>query len=231
VEVICGEKTKEETADIVFQVAESVGKKPILVKKDAPGFALNRIQFAVLREARHIVESGIADMADVDKVLKYGLGSRLFDDEGIPSRQNVVIDHGVLKTYLCDCYSARKLGFEPTGSATRGVTSNPSSGTSNFYMQNGTISPEEIITSVKNGLYLTSVDWVGINYVTGDYSRGASGIWIENGKLTYPVQEFTVAGNMLDMMQNITMIGNDLEFRNSIAAPTFKMKEMTISGS
>jgi len=166
-----------------------------------------------------------------DGLLKYGLGSRLFDDEGLPSRKNVVIDKGVLKTYLCDCYSARKLGHPTTGSASRGVSSNPSSDTSNFYMQNGTIPPEEIIASVKNGLYLTSVDWVGINYVTGDYSRGATGIWIEDGKLTYPVQEFTVASNILEMMHNISMIGNDLEFRTSKAAPTFKIDEMMISGS
>lgn len=166
-----------------------------------------------------------------DSLLKYGLGSRTFDDEGLPGRKNTVIDNGTLKTYLCDCYSARKLGFKPTGSATRSVSSNPSSGTSNFYMQKGKYPRDEIIASVKNGLYLTSVDWVGINYVTGDYSRGATGIWIENGKLTYPVQEFTVAGNTLEMLQNISMIGDDLEFRDSVAAPTFKIRNMTISGS
>ncbi|MCD6440511.1 MAG: TldD/PmbA family protein [Candidatus Marinimicrobia bacterium] len=166
-----------------------------------------------------------------DGLLEYGLGSRRFDDEGLPSRKNVVIDKGMLKTYLCDCYSARKLNQPTTGSASRGVSSNPSSSTSNFFMQNGTIPPEEIIASVKDGLYLTSVDWVGINYVTGDYSRGATGIWIKEGKLAYPVQEFTVASNMLKMMKNISMIGNDLEFRASIATPTFKIDEMMISGS
>jgi PmbA protein len=98
-------------------------------------------------------------------------------------------------------------------------------------LQNGTISPKEIIASVKDGLYLTSVDWVGVNYVTGDYSRGAAGIWIKDGKLAYPVQEFTIAGNMLEMMKNISMIGNDLEFRFSTAAPTFKIDEMMISGT
>jgi PmbA protein len=166
-----------------------------------------------------------------DGLLEYGLGSRRFDDEGLPGRKNVVIDKGVLKTYLCDCYSARKLNQPTTGSASRGVSSNPSSSTSNFFMQNGTIPPEEIIASVKDGLYLTSVDWVGINYVTGDYSRGATGIWIKDGKLAHPVQEFTVASNMLKMMKNISMIGNDLEFRAGIATPTFKINEMMISGS
>ena len=224
-----GRKPKTQKVPVVFDPVVAGDFLRIISQTIVGNSIYNKNSFLVdkLNESIAVKDLTIID----DGLLKYGLGSRLFDDEGLPSRKNVIIDHGVLKTYLCDCYSARKLGFEPTGSATRGVTSNPSSGTSNFYMQNGTISPEEIIASVKNGLYLTSVDWVGINYVTGDYSRGASGIWIENGKLTYPVQEFTVAGNMLDMMKNIIMIGNDLEFRNSIAAPTFKMKEMTISGS
>jgi len=134
-------------------------------------------------------------------------------------------------SYLCDCYSARKLKHPPTGSASRGISSGPSPSTTNFYMQNGNVPPEEIIKSVKEGLYLTSVHWVGVNYVTGDYSRGAEGIWIENGKLTYPVQEFTVASNMLDMMKSIEMIGSDLTFRDSTNAPTFLIKEMMISGS
>ena len=224
-----GRKPRTQKVPVVFDPVVA-GDFITIISQTVVGNAIyNKNSFLVdkLNESIAVKDLTIID----DGLLKYGLGSRLFDDEGLPSRKNIVIDQGILKTYLCDCYSARKLGFKPTGSATRGVTSNPSSGTSNFYMQNGTTSPKEIIASVKNGLYLTSVDWVGINYVTGDYSRGASGIWIENGKLTYPVQEFTVAGNMLDMLNNITMIGNDLEFRNSIAAPTFKMKEMTISGS
>lgn len=224
-----GRKPKTQKVPVVFDPVTARDFLTIIAQTVIGNSIYNKNSFLVnkLNESIAVRDLTIID----DGLLEYGLGSRLFDDEGLPSRKNVVVDQGILKTYLCDCYSARKLGFEPTGSATRGVTSNPSSGTSNFYIQNGTIPPEEIIASVKNGLYLTSVDWVGINYVTGDYSRGATGIWIENGKLTYPVQEFTVAGNMLEMLQNITMIGNDLEFRNSIAAPTFKIKEMTISGT
>jgi len=166
-----------------------------------------------------------------DGLLPDGLGSNLFDDEGLPCRRNTIIENGVLKTYLCDIYASRKLKLPPTGSASRGVTSNPAPATTNLFMQNGPYSRDEIIASVKKGLYLTSVDWTGINYVTGDYSRGASGTWIENGRLTYPVQEFTVAGNMPEMMQQIVMIGDDLVMRSTSEAPTFKIKSMTISGT
>jgi len=165
-----------------------------------------------------------------DATLPGGNDSRYFDDEGLPARRNIVVENGVLNAYLCDCYSARKLRLPPTGSARRGTSFDPTSSTSNFYMQAGKYTPEEIIGSVKNGLYLTAVNWVGINYVTGDYSRGAEGLWIENGKLTYPVQEFTVAGNLLNMLQSISMIGNDLIFRDSINSPTFKINQLTISG-
>jgi PmbA protein len=165
-----------------------------------------------------------------DAIIPGGLGSRYFDDEGLPGRRNLVIEDGVLKTYLCDCYSARQLKTIPTGSARRGASSEPSPATANFFMNPGKYSPEEIIGSVKNGLYLTEVNWVGINYVTGDYSRGAEGIWIEDGKLTYPVQECTVAGNMLTMLNSIKMIANDLDFRGTVNSPTFLIEPLTISG-
>jgi PmbA protein len=166
-----------------------------------------------------------------DGLLPGGLASRHFDDEGLPSRKNPVIQQGVLQNYLCDCYSARKLNLPPTASASRSTSSKPSPSTTNFYMEKGPFSPAEIIASVTNGLYLTYVHWVGINYITGDYSRGAEGLWIENGKLSYPVQEFTIAGNVKDMLKHISMIGNDLEFRDTRNAPTFKIDSMTISGS
>ncbi len=165
-----------------------------------------------------------------DGLMENGLGSRLFDDEGLPSRKNVVIKNGILKTWLTDTYTGKKLKMKSTGNASRGLGSNPSPAVSNFYMEKGQYSPEEIIKSVKNGLYLTNVHWTGINRITGDYSRGAEGIWIKDGQLDQPVQEFTVASNMKNMMKNIVMIGNDLEFRSSVSAPTFKISEMTISG-
>lgn len=166
-----------------------------------------------------------------DSLLPSGLGSRYFDGEGLPARKNIICENGVLQKYLCDTYFARKLGLPPTGSASRGASSEPSPSVTNLYLTPGTFNPEEIISSVQEGIYLTDVHWVGINYVTGDYSRGAEGFWIENGKITYPIQEFTIASNVLTMLQSIEMIGNDLKFRDTINAPTLKISSMTVSGS
>jgi PmbA protein len=166
-----------------------------------------------------------------DAIMPDGPASRPFDAEGVKSDAIEVIKDGALQLYLCDAYSARKLHRTPTGSASRGFSSAPTVSPNNFYMKPGNYTREEIIKSVKHGLYLTNLYWTGVNPVTGDYSRGAEGIWIEHGEPTYPVQEIIVAGNLLTMMHNITMIGNDLDFRTPIAAPTFLVSEMVVSGS
>jgi len=154
-----------------------------------------------------------------DGLMPGGLGSRPFNGEGQASRQRTIVDNGKLASYFLDSYSARKLGTKPNGGSQ-----------SNLYIKPGTKSPEEIIASVKNGLYLTHVSGPGFNGVTGDYSRGASGIWIENGELAYPVQEITIAGNVLAMLKSVEEIGNDLEFRSSVASPTLKIGSMMIAG-
>ena len=159
-----------------------------------------------------------------------GLGSRPFDGEGLPTRKNVVVDRGVLSSYLLDTYSAKKLSLASTGNASRSVGESPSVGPTNFYLVPGTATPEQIVGSVKHGLYVTDLIGFGINMVTGDYSRGASGFWIENGELAYPVEEITIAGNLKRMFADIEMIGNDLVFRGRIASPTIKLAEMTIAG-
>ena len=160
-----------------------------------------------------------------------GLGSRPFDGEGLPTRKTTVMDRGRLASYLLDSYSGRKLGLASTGNASRGVGESPSVGPSNFYLVPGSKSPEDIIRSVKNGLYVTELIGFGVNMVTGDYSRGAAGFWIENGELAYPVEEITIAGNLKRMFADIELIGNDLEFRGRIASPTVKIGEMTIAGN
>jgi len=142
-----------------------------------------------------------------------------------------VLDKGVLATYLLDCYSARKLGMKPTGNAARSVGEAPSVSTTNLYLEPGSYMPEQIIGSVKQGLYLTETIGFGVNMVTGDYSRGAGGIWIEDGELAYPVQEITIAGNLKDMIAGVEMIGNDLNWKSSTVAPTLKIAEMTIAGA
>lgn len=166
-----------------------------------------------------------------DGRLPGGLGSRPFDGEGLPTRRTTVMERGVLKNYLMDVYSARKLGFSSTGNASRGIGENPTVGPTNFFMVPGTSSPQDILKSVKQGLYVTELVGSGVNPVTGDYSRGAVGLWIENGELTDPVEEITIAGNLKEMLSHIEMIGNDLEFRGRIACPTLKIQGMMIGGA
>jgi PmbA protein len=160
-----------------------------------------------------------------------GLGSRPFDGEGLPTRKTTVVERGVLKSYLLDTYSGRKLGLASTGNASRSVGENPSVGPTNFYLAPGTKTSQDIIKTVKQGLYVTDLIGFGINMVTGDYSRGASGFWIEGGELAYPVEEITIAGNLKDMFAGIEMIGSDLVLRGRIASPTVKITEMMVAGS
>jgi PmbA protein len=159
------------------------------------------------------------------------LGSRPFDGEGVPTRRTVVIQEGVLASYLLDTYTGRKLGLASTGNASRSLGQAPTVSPTNCHIAPGPYAPEEIIHSVGRGLYLTEMIGFGVNLVTGDYSRGAVGLWIENGELTYPVEEITIAGNLKEMLRQVEMIGSDLEWRGSIAAPTLKIARMTIAGS
>jgi PmbA protein len=157
-------------------------------------------------------------------------GTSPFDDEGVPSRRTVVIDRGVLQSYLLNSYTGRKLGMRTTGNAARGVTGNAGVGHGNFYLQPGERPPEEIIRGIRQGLYVTELIGHGVNIVTGDYSRGAAGLWIENGEFAYPVSEITIAANLRDMLMDVEAAGSDLEFRGSVASPTLLIREMTVSG-
>jgi PmbA protein len=160
-----------------------------------------------------------------------GFGTSPFDGEGLASRRNTVVEDGVLLTYLLNTYTARKLGMRSTANATRGLAGSPGIGAGNLYVVPGTATPEEILAAIPAGLYVTSLMGFGTNLVTGDYSRGASGLWIEKGELTYAVEEITIAGNLRQMFQNITAIGNDLVFRGSVASPTLRVDGMTIAGA
>jgi PmbA protein len=157
-------------------------------------------------------------------------GTSPFDDEGVPTRRTVVIEKGVLKSYLMNTYTARKLGMKTTGNAARGITGNAGIGHGNLYLEAGDKPPEEILKSIPNGFYVTELMGFGINIVTGDYSRGATGLWIRNGELAFPVSEVTIAGNLINMLQDLEFIGSDLEFRGSTAAPTLAIREMTVGG-
>jgi PmbA protein len=166
-----------------------------------------------------------------DGTIPGALGSRPFDGEGLPTRKKTVLEKGVLQSYLLDTYSGKKLGMASTGNASRSIGEPPGVAPTNFYVAPGKSPPEEIIGSVRQGLYVTEMIGFGVNLVTGDYSRGAAGLWIENGELAYPVEEVTIAGNLNEMFQNIEMVGNDLELRSRISAPTIKISKMTVAGN
>jgi PmbA protein len=160
-----------------------------------------------------------------------GLGSRPFDGEGLPTRRNVPIERGALHYFLCDSYSARKIGARVTGCARRGVGGGPTVGSSNLYLEPGSTPPDQIVGEVERGLYLTDLIGFGVDLVSGDFSQGAVGHWIEKGRLVHPVHEVTIAGNLRQMLPDIDAVGSDLEFRGSTAAPTLRVKKMTVSGS
>ena len=159
-----------------------------------------------------------------------GFGTTPFDAEGVPSQRTTVIEKGVLASYLLNCYTARKLGLKTTGNAARGLAGTPGIGAGNFFLQPGTKAAQQIIGEIKEGLYVTEFLGFGVNLVTGDFSRGASGMWIRNGELAFPVEEITVAGNLREMWSNVAEIGNDLEFRGSVASPTIRIEGMTVAG-
>ncbi len=182
-----------------------------------------RRSFLVDQLGKRIAAEGVTVIDD--GLLPGRLGTRPFDREGVASQRTVVIENGDLRNYLCGAYSARKLKLRSTGNGT-GNGETPT----NFYLAAGPHAPKEIIATVKRGLYVTRLIGQGVNLVTGDYSRGAFGLWIENGELTYPVHEITISGNLRRMMEEMEMVGSDLEFRDQIAAPTVKVSSMSVAG-
>ena len=165
-----------------------------------------------------------------DSTLPGLFGSAPFDDEGVVTRRNVVVERGVLKSYLLNTYCARKLGLKTTGSASRGLAGNAGVGPGNFFIEPGEMDEEAVIRGVRKGLYVTELIGASANTVTGDYSSGAAGLWIENGELAYPVSEITIAGNLQQMLLNLEQVASNLEFRHSIESPAILIGEMTISG-
>jgi PmbA protein len=160
-----------------------------------------------------------------------GLGSRPFDGEGQRTRRNVPLEAGVLRHYLCDAYAARKIGARATGSARRGVAGGPSVGAGNLCFAEGETPPDQIVATVARGLYVTDLIGFGVDLVSGDYSQGASGLWVENGRFVHPVHEVTIAGNLKQMLLDVDAVGTDLEFRGSSAAPTLRIAKMMVGGS
>jgi len=193
------------------------------------GMSIYRHESFLAEKLGEQVASDLVTVVD-DGTLPGLFGTSPFDDEGVPSRRTVVIEGGVLNSYLLNTYAARKLGLKTTGNASRGLTGNAGIGHGNLFLDRGVKTAEEIIAGVANGFYVTELLGFGVNIVTGDYSRGAAGLWIRNGELAFAVSEVTIAGNLIEMLRGIEAVGSDLEFRGSVAAPTIKIGEMTVGG-
>jgi PmbA protein len=159
-----------------------------------------------------------------------GLRSKPCDGEGVANKRRAIIEDGVLTSWILDLRSARQLGLESTGHASRGTGGPPSPSITNFYLEPGTLSRQELIADIKQGFYVVELIGMGVNGVTGDYSRGAAGYWIENGEITFPVNEMTVASNLKDMFLNLTA-ADDLVFRTGVDAPTLRIEGMTLAGA
>jgi PmbA protein len=208
-----------DTAASLVRSVAGAASGPSLYRRAS--FLLDRLGKRIAAPAVTIVDDGTIPRA---------LGSRPFDGEGLATGRTVLVDEGTLQTYLLDSYSARKLGLTSTHHAARDG-SGVGVSTTNLMLLPGTSTPEALIASVKNGFYVTELIGFGVNGVTGDYSRGAAGLWIENGQLTYPVEEVTVAGNLLEMLASIEGIGNDLVLRDRTVAPTLLIGRMVVAGN
>ena len=179
------------------------------------------------RLGTQIFPSGI-NIVD-DPTRRRGLASKPFDGEGLPTARRLLVEDGVLRSWVLDLHSARQLGLASTGSAARGTGSPPSPSTTNLYLEPGAQTPEALIAEIERGFLVTELIGMGVNLLTGDYSRGAAGFWIENGAIAYPVSEMTIAGNLNDMFREMT-VANDLVFRAAVNAPTVRIDGMTVAG-
>jgi PmbA protein len=193
------------------------------------GYAVYRETSFLAGQLGEMVASELISVVD-DGRRPGGLGSKPFDGEGLPTRRNVVVDRGRLATYLLDSYSARKVGGSSTGNAARSAGSPPAVAPTNLWLEPGEASLDEIVATTDRGLLVTELFGMGFNPVTGDYSRGAVGLWIEGGEIAHPVEEITIAGNLGDMLRAIDAVGSDLVWLGRIAAPSLRIAKMTVAG-
>ncbi|MBC7102474.1 MAG: TldD/PmbA family protein [Parvibaculum sp.] len=221
-------KVKSQSVPIVYDPRVSGGLVGHFASAVSGSSIARGTSFLKKEMGKPVFAKGISIVDDPH--MKRGLRSKPFDGEGVKNRRTQLIEDGVLTTWLLDTATARQLGLETTGHAARGTGGPPSPSTTNLYMEAGCLSVRELIADVKQGLYVTELIGMGINGVTGDYSRGASGFWIENGEIAYPVSEITVAGNLREMFLNMTPAA-DLEFRYGTNAPTIRVEDMTVAGS
>ncbi len=236
-----GEEAARRTLRKLGARGAATGEYPVVFDRDAARSLLGQLSGCVMggsvwRKSSYLagregtrIGSELLNIVD-DPLLMRGPGSRSHDGEGLASRKNVVVENGVLRTYLCDSYSARKLGRASTASASRGGSGGVSASTTNFYLKPGTDSFEALVKATPRGLLVTDMMGFGFNAVTGDFSRGASGFWIENGEIAYPVSEVTVSLNFNELWDRIDAIASDLQHDSSIASPGFRVGRMTVAG-
>lgn len=237
-----GEEAARRTLRKLGARSVATGEFPVVFDPDAARSILGLLAGSVMgsaiwRKSSYLVDregtqvaSSLVTIVD-DPLIKRAPGSRPYDGEGLASRRNVVVEDGVLRMYLCDSYSARKLGRKSTGNAARGGSAGVACSTSNFVLQPGSDSNEAIVKGTKRGLYVTEMMGFGFNPVTGDFSRGASGFWIEDGELAFPVSEVTISLNVDELYKRIDAVGSDLDLRTATAAPTIRVGRMTVAGS
>ena len=193
--------------------------------------------YSVYRGASYLIdkigERVASDRVTVvdDPLLRKGMGTKPYDGEGIATRKKTVIGAGVLETYLLDTYSAKKLGLQTTGNAARSVGDAPSARATNLHLQPGDCSEEALLEGVADGFYVTELIGFGVNVTTGDYSQGAAGMWIQDGKLAFPVSEVTIAGNLLTMMQGVDAVADNLDPFRAVSSPSLRIREMTVAGA
>ncbi|MDB4943987.1 MAG: TldE protein part of TldE/TldD proteolytic complex [Labilithrix sp.] len=239
---LVGEEAARRTLRKLGARSVTTGEVPVVFDPDAARSILGMLAGCVMgsaiwRKSSYLagregteVASSLVTVID-DPLLPRAPGSRPYDGEGLASRRNVVVEKGILRTFLCDSYSGRKLSRPSTGNAARGGSAGVSCSTTNFILQPGSDSNADIVKGTKTGLYVTEMMGFGFNAVTGDFSRGASGFWIENGELAYPVSEVTISLNVDDLWKRIDAVGSDLDLRTATAAPTIRVSKMTVAGS
>ena len=221
-------RVKSQSVPVVFDVRESAGIVGHFAGAISGAAIARGVSFLKDRMGEEVFAAGISIVDDPHRVR--GLRSKPFDGEGVANQRRALIEKGRLTTWLLDCASARQLGLATTGHAARGTGGPPHPSATNLYMEAGTLSPEGLIADIKQGFYVTELMGMGVNGVTGDYSRGAAGFWIENGKIAFPVSEVTIAGNLKDMFRQLTP-ASDLVFRHGTNAPTLRIEGMTIAGA
>jgi PmbA protein len=220
-------KAKSQAVPVVFDPRESGGLLGHLSGAISGSAIARGVSFLKECLGQQIFDASITVIDEPHR--PRGLRSKPFDGEGVANTRMAIIENGVLKTWLLDCASAKQLGLQTTGHAARGTGGPPHPSSTNFYMQPGPLSPEELMADIAEGFYITELMGMGVNGVTGDYSRGASGFWIENGRIAYPVSEVTIAGNLKEMYRRLVP-ANDLVFRYGTNAPTCRIEGMTVAG-